>query len=127
MLNIKINSLDEGKKYAKDLIESMEDYGYHKGFQECKQLHEQDYVKGHDDGFNIGIKYVKNAIEWFRNTYGTTYVLIDASSIDHLLKLFMEADNAGIDTSIKECQLIRSVKEATDEELEEIVKGETKC
>lgn len=34
---------------------------------------------------------------------------------------------ADIDETPTECQLVRSVKEATDEELEEVVKGEFHC
>ena len=86
-MELKFNSVLEAENTAKEVIEATALMSYKRGYDDCRKTHEDDY----DDGVRRGIQHVKNAVEWFHDTYGTTYILIDASSIDHLLNLFEEA------------------------------------
>lgn len=52
------------------------------------------YHEGYSDamgkGYENGIISVKHAIDWFHETYGTTYILVDSSSIEHLMNLYSD-------------------------------------
>ncbi len=51
------------------------------------------YKAGLSDGATAERKYIKDAIDWFRETNGSEYVLYNSESLDHLINLYNEAQS----------------------------------
>lgn len=56
----------------------------------CK-VHRAGYHMGWLDGIKHGVDKVKTAMDWFKETYNTEYVLYDSDSITHLLNMYQDS------------------------------------
>ena len=76
-------------------IKERETDAYNKGFDAGYKRAEEKDIKMHEYSFDLGIRTVCRAAEWFHDTYGTEYIVYGEDSIKHLIDIYEEGSKVG--------------------------------